>query len=77
MLLMKSLALSLACSLAACTTAGPKVIIYVSNPKLGGMDTSEKSFVNYDKTDKFICLSPTDAQTLLSYCSAKGQSSGK
>lgn len=39
----------------------------------GGMvysdaSTNQSGFVPYYKTDKLICFTPTDAQTLLSYC---------
>lgn len=52
---------------------GPKVTVYISNPARGGMDfsnnlTGEKGFVPYSKTDKYVALTPTDAETLLNWC---------
>ena len=52
---------------------GPEMAIYISTPKSGGMNyydpVSDKSgFIPYSQTDKFICLTPTDAQTLFNYC---------
>lgn len=57
----------------SCSHNGPKVTIYLSNPGAGGMDyydenTGKNGFVLYDKTEKFIALSPDDATTLLNYC---------
>ena len=63
--------LFLAFELVACAN-GPKVTVYVSNPAKGGMDfadekTNVKGFVPYSSTDKFIALTPQDAETLLNY----------
>lgn len=62
----------LLCFIADCGN-GPKVRVYVSDPASNGMEyydetTGEKGFVTYDKTDKFIAFSETDAQTLFDYC---------
>lgn len=61
-------------SLFFCACAhGPQVPVYISNPEKGGMDWANQKdggFVPYVKTDKFICLAPADAQTLLNYCGA-------
>lgn len=78
MRLSRLLLLSLVCLSAflvgmnSCSTNGPKVTVYISNPVAGGMDFSDaagtKGFVEYPKTDKFVCLTPIDTQTLLNYC---------
>lgn len=55
---------------------GPKVTIYISNPQKSGMDfynenNNTKGFVDYSKTDKFICMNQTDLQSVMNYCGAK------
>lgn len=60
---------------ASTCSKGPKVSVYISNAARGGMDfmneaTGEKGFVAYPQTDKYVCLSPQDAETLLNYCNA-------
>ncbi len=52
---------------------GPKVSVYLSNPEVGGMDFYDPNaghggFVPYSATDKFVCFTPPDAQTLVSAC---------
>ena len=52
---------------------GPQVTVYVSDPAVGGLDgyneaTQKSSFVTYANSDKFVCFTPTDAQSLLSNC---------
>lgn len=52
---------------------GPNVSIYISTPKSNGMNwanasTGQQGFVPYSSTDKYVCMTPTDAQTLFSYC---------
>lgn len=53
---------------------GPQVTVYVSDPARSGMEfynfaTKEGGFVEFPRTDKFVCLTPTDAETLFNYCS--------
>lgn len=67
-----SLTLLLACS--GCAT-GPKVTVLVSDPAKGGMEsfnenTGKRDFMPYSATDKFVCLTPPDAEALLNYCKA-------
>jgi hypothetical protein len=58
-----------------CST-GPKVTVCVSDTKSGGFEcyderTGQKYFMDYKDSEKYIALSPTDAQTLFQYCSQK------
>lgn len=51
---------------------GPKVKVYISHPDQNGMafydeKTTETGFVDYKLTDKFICLHPDEAQTVMEY----------
>lgn len=60
------------CTIASCGS-GPKITVYLSDPANGGMEfynenTGEKGFVDYSKTEKFVAMTPTDAQTLFNYC---------
>jgi hypothetical protein len=55
---------------------GPKVRVNVSNPSAGGMDyydeaLEQSGFTPYEATNKYICFTPTDLQTLLNYCGSK------
>ncbi len=57
----------------ACGTA-PKVQVCISDPATGGFDcfdeaTQKSSFIAYADSDKFVAFNPTDAQTLLDFCS--------
>lgn len=56
---------------------GPKVTVYVSNPNAGGMDYSDtsgnKGFIEFYKTDKFVCFTPPDMETMLNYCGVNKQ----
>lgn len=54
---------------------GPDVTIYISDPKERGMEYSNddgtvQGFVPYEHTDKFVCFTPGDAQTLINFCGA-------
>lgn len=66
LLLMQLLAFS------ACAN-GPRVTVYVADPPNNQFEsyneqTGAKTIVPWSQGNKFICLSPTDAQTLLNYC---------
>lgn len=56
---------------------GPKLKVYISNPNAHGLDFSDgdgsKGFLPYEKSDHFVCLSATDAETLLNYCGVNRQ----
>lgn len=59
--------------LSNCGGGGPKISVFISDPKVGGLDgydeaTQKASFVKYADSDKYVCFTPTDAQTLLSSC---------
>lgn len=64
------------CALTGCPKDGPQVTVYTSTPASGGMNYSDpkgnKGLKPYSQTDKYICFTPTEAQTLLNYCEAKG-----
>lgn len=67
------LILLLALPLSSCGH-GPKVTVCVSDPAVGGFDcynenTGKSSFLAYAGSDKYVAFSPTDAQTLLNFCS--------
>lgn len=69
------------CFLPHCKT-GPKVRVYLSDPAKGGMEfydqnTDVGGFVNYAETNKFICFTPGDMQTLLNYCGTPAEASKK
>jgi hypothetical protein len=73
LLVMLSLAFEVGCA------HGPKVTVFVSDPGKGGMEfanqaTGAKGFVPYSATEKFIALTPQDAETLLNYCGAQTKS---
>lgn len=75
-LLLVSLSLNAAFILPSCKT-GPKIAVFISNPKEMGMDWSDArdgthGFIDYGQTDKFVCVMPIDFQTLLTYCAEKG-----
>ena len=53
---------------------GPQVSVFISDPAAGGLDgyneaTQQSSFVPYANSDKYVCFTPTDAQSLLDNCS--------
>ena len=53
---------------------GPLITVCISDPAKGGFDcydeqTKINSFLAYADSDKFVAMSPTDAQTLANYCS--------
>ena len=67
-----SLILFTAFLLSSCGT-GPKVTVFVSDPAAGGLDgyneaTQQSVFVTYANSDKFVCFTPPDAQSLLDKC---------
>jgi len=75
MLLKGWLSLLLILSLSSCEN-GPKVVVHISNPQQGGMeysnaDGSLSGFKLYAQTENFVCLSPSDAQSYLTYCQRK------
>lgn len=66
------LILSLLCLAASCKN-GPKLKVCISDPQAGGLDcydqtTEQSSFMPYPDTDRYVCLSPSDSQALLSFC---------
>lgn len=66
------LILSLVCLLNSCKE-GPKVTVCVSNPSESGFEcysqeTKKSFFLKYEDSDKYVALSPADAQTLFNYC---------
>lgn len=63
------------CLITSCA-GGPKIRIYLSDPKANGMEyydetTGASGFVNYGDTEKFICTTPDDFQRILTYCGVK------
>lgn len=61
--------------LVSCGT-GPRVTIGISHPAKGGLScfdarTGESFFTEYKDTDKWVCLPPEDARTLLEFCARK------
>ena len=72
--------LSLSFLLSSCKTT-PQVTVCVSDPAAQGFDcynqmTKVSSFLQYQNSDKYIALSPEDAQTLLNFC-AQGMKQNK
>jgi hypothetical protein len=64
------------CLVTSCQHNGPKVTVYISDPKNGGMEfynevTNQSGFVTYDQTDKFVCLNQDDLAAVLNYCGVK------
>lgn len=52
---------------------GPKVAVCISDPALGGFDCYDEKtqgayFVSYANSNRYVALSPPDAQLLLNYC---------
>lgn len=65
--------LSLSFLLNSCKTVAPEVTVCASDPSHNGADcfnqrTKESFFLPYLQTDKFVCMPPTDAQTLFDFC---------
>lgn len=63
-------------SLSSCGHTGPKIAVCVSNPSNDGFECyderTQKSYhLNYSDSDKYVALSPTDAQTLFNFCGSK------
>lgn len=61
------------CLLSDCAS-GPRVKVCVSDPAVHGFDcydeqTGKSSFVRYEDSDHYVAFDPTDAQTLLGFCS--------
>ena len=58
--------------LAGCSTTKPLIDVCVSKPDTLGAHCIDKAdafyFLSYSKTDKFIMLSPKDAELLLNSC---------
>jgi hypothetical protein len=61
---------------------GPKVRIEISTPAQGGVawydeNTGQSGFTPYSQTDKHVCFTPTDLQTLMDYCGLSGSPQAK
>lgn len=52
---------------------GPKVIVCISDPQVGGFDchdqnTGKDFFLKYEDSDKYVAMPPADAQAVFDYC---------
>jgi hypothetical protein len=57
--------------------SGPQITVCVSTPSINGFDcyneaTQQSSTVLYADSDKYVAMSPGDAQALLNYCGVPG-----
>lgn len=71
------LTLLLGCLLSSCGTDAPKVTGCLVDAPANGCDcyneaTGQSFFLTLAQCDKYVAFSPTDAQTLLNFCSAPG-----
>jgi hypothetical protein len=58
---------------------GPKVMVCISDPAVGGFDcydptTKKNTFLKYQDSDKYVAMAPDDAQTLFNYCAQSERS---
>lgn len=75
-MLVQKLLLMLLLLFASSCKEGPQVVLCVSMPAVNGFQcydekTQKYSFLWYKDSDKYIAMSPGDAQALLDYCDQK------